>query len=258
MIVTEDANLDMALRAVVFAAVGTTGQRCTTLRRLFVHESIVDDFVSSLVAVYRDLPIGHPWEDGVLVGPLINAGARERMLSALDEARAQGGDVLCGGTALARPGYFVTPAIVRASPDMPIVAEETFAPILYVMSYEALDDAIAANNAVAQGLSSAIFTERLGDAEQFLSAAGSDCGIANVNLGTSGRRSAARSAARKTRAAAAKPAATHGKPTCAARRARSTTATSCRSPKACASMSRRAAAASWRQRMRTFFLATLC
>ena len=102
MIVTEDANLDMALRAVVFAAVGTTGQRCTTLRRLFVQESIIDDFVNSLVAVYRDLPIGDPWEDGVLVGPLINAGARERMLSALEEARAQGGAVLCGGTALAR------------------------------------------------------------------------------------------------------------------------------------------------------------
>ena len=115
MIVTEDANLDLALRAVVFAAVGTTGQRCTTLRRLFVQESIVDDFASSLVAVYRDLPIGNPWEDGVLVGPLINAGSRERMLSALDEARAQGGTLLCGGDAIAGPGYFVEPAsCVRA------------------------------------------------------------------------------------------------------------------------------------------------
>jgi aldehyde dehydrogenase (NAD+) len=186
MIVTEDANLDMALRAVVFAAVGTTGQRCTTLRRLFVHEAIIEDFVTALVAVYRGLSIGKPWEDGVLVGPLINATARERMASALADARAQGGSVLCGGDAVPGPGYFVTPALVRASPDMPIVSQETFAPILYVMSYAALDDAIAANNAVDQGLSSAIFTDRLQDAEQFLSPVGSDCGIANVNMGTSG------------------------------------------------------------------------
>jgi aldehyde dehydrogenase (NAD+) len=122
----------------------------------------------------------------VLVGPLISTAARERMLEALDEARAQGGELLCGGKVVTGPGYFAEPAIVRARADLPIVGEETFAPILYVMTYRSLDRAIAAHNAVDQGLSSAIFTERLREAERFLSPAGSDCGIANVNAGTSG------------------------------------------------------------------------
>ena len=186
MIVTESANLDMALRAVLFAAVGTTGQRCTSLRRLFLHESVAATFIERLCSAYKSLAVGDPWRDGVLVGPLISAAGRERMAAALEEARAQGGEVLVGGKAIAGPGYFVEPTIVRARTDMPIVARETFAPILYTMTYAALDEAIAANNAVDQGLSSAIFTDNLRDAELFLSAAGSDCGIANVNVGTSG------------------------------------------------------------------------
>ncbi|HWE35816.1 MAG TPA: aldehyde dehydrogenase family protein [Isosphaeraceae bacterium] len=186
VVVTPTADLDLALRAVVFAAVGTAGQRCTTLRRLFLHESIADGFVARLARAYSTLPIGAPWDDGVLVGPLINEGAVLSMLAALDAARAQSGEVVCGGTRVDRPGFFVTPAIVRARAEMPIVAEETFAPILFVMTYTDLDDAIARHNSVAQGLSSAIFTDSLIEAERFLSADGSDCGIANVNIGTSG------------------------------------------------------------------------
>ena len=186
MIVTESADLDMALRAVVFAAVGTAGQRCTTLRRLFVHDSVGDEFIERLRKTYQSLAIGLPWQDDVLVGPLISAAARERMVRALDDARAQGGEVLCGGNKREGRGYFVEPALVRANASMPIVAQETFAPILYVMTYHSLDEAIAAHNSVDQGLSSAIFTKQLLEAEQFLSPAGSDCGIANVNVGTSG------------------------------------------------------------------------
>ena len=186
VIVTADADLDLALKAVLFAAVGTAGQRCTTLRRLILHESIAGPFLGRLTRAYRSIKVGDPWEDGVLMGPLINEGAVVTMLKALDAAKAQGGEVLCGGKRLDRPGCFVEPTIVRASPEMPIVAEETFAPILYAMTYRTLDEAIAIQNGVEQGLSSAIFTERLREAERFLSAEGSDCGIANVNIGTSG------------------------------------------------------------------------
>ncbi len=185
-IVTPTANLDLALRAVVFAAAGTAGQRCTTLRRLFLHESIADDFTARLRSAYESLTIGNPWEDNVLVGPLINRQAVEQMQQALQQAQQQGGTVLYGGDPLDGPGNFVRPALVSATPEMPIVTEETFAPILYVMTYRDLDDAIAAHNAVPQGLSSAIFTDRVIEMEQFLSAQGSDCGIANVNIGTSG------------------------------------------------------------------------
>jgi aldehyde dehydrogenase (NAD+) len=176
----------MALRAVVFAAVGTTGQRCTSLRRLFVHESIADAFSARLCKTYESLAVGEPWQDGVLVGPLISGAACERMVEALESVRSQGGEILHGGKVIAGAGHFVEPTIVRAPKGMPIVARETFAPILYVMRYSSLDAAIAAQNSVDQGLSSAIFTERMREAERFLSAAGSDCGIANVNVGTSG------------------------------------------------------------------------
>lgn len=186
VILAPSANLDLALRAVVFAAVGTAGQRCTTLRRLFVHESIADTFVERLKSAYASVPIGNPWEPGVLMGPLISEDSVRRMLAALDQARAQGGTILHGGKRLDRPGYFVEPALVQARPDMPIVGEETFAPILYVMTYRDLDEAIAWHNGVRQGLSSAIFSDSLREAEQFLSPTGSDCGIANVNIGTSG------------------------------------------------------------------------
>ena len=186
IIVTQSADLDLALRAVVFAAAGTTGQRCTTLRRLIVHESIADKFVSRVVDAYQSIHVGNPWEDGVLMGPLINEQAFQQFEAAIDTIQQQGGEILTGGHCIDRPGFFAEPTIVRAKPDMPIVQEETFAPILYVLQYDSLDDAMAMHNSVAQGLSSAIFTDRLIEAEQFLSPAGSDCGIANVNIGTSG------------------------------------------------------------------------
>ena len=186
IIVTESADLNLALRAVAFASLGTTGQRCTTTRRLFLHESIAEGLTRQLVNVFRSVKIGNPWQDGVLMGPLVNEAAVNRMASALDDARAQRGEVLCGGKRLDRPGFFVEPALVRARPEMPIVSEETFAPILYVMTYKNFDDALAAHNRVSQGLSSAVFTDSLREAERFLSPLGSDCGIANVNIGTSG------------------------------------------------------------------------
>ena len=186
ILLTESANLDLALRAVLFAAAGTTGQRCTTLRRLIIHESVAGSFIDRLVAAYQSIPVGSPWEDGVLMGPLISETAVNNMLQALEAARQQGGEILCGGKRIEQSGFFVQPTLVRAHFEMPIVAEETFAPILYVTTYRDLDEAIAMHNRVEQGLSSAIFTDRLHEAERFLSAAGSDCGIANVNIGTSG------------------------------------------------------------------------
>jgi aldehyde dehydrogenase (NAD+) len=186
IILTETADLRLALRAVAFAALGTTGQRCTTLRRLIIHESIADGFLKQLAGVFRSVRIGNPWEEGVLMGPLVNEAAVNRMTDAVDAARVQGGEVLCGGKRLPRPGFFVEPALVRARPEMAIVSEETFAPILYVMTYRDFDEAVAAHNRVSQGLSSAVFTDRLSEAERFLSPMGSDCGIANVNIGTSG------------------------------------------------------------------------
>lgn len=186
IIVAPTANLELALRGILFAAVGTAGQRCTTARRLIVHESLIDTVIERLKRAYAGLRIGNPWEEGVLVGPLINERAVEAMQLALEAAKAQGGTILCGGNPIPRPGFFVEPALVRANPEMPIVAEETFAPILYVMSYSSFDDAIRIQNGVPQGLTSAIFTNDMREAERFLAAEGSDCGIANVNIGTSG------------------------------------------------------------------------
>jgi aldehyde dehydrogenase (NAD+) len=186
IIVAPSANLDLALRAAAFASLGTTGQRCTSLRRLFVHESVVETLLARLLPVFKSVRIGNPWEDGVLMGPLVSQAAVDMMERALDAARTQGGEIVCGGKRVNRPGFFVEPALVRARPEMPIVSEETFAPILYVMTYTDFDQVVAAHNGVSQGLSSAVFTDRLTEAEQFLSAAGSDCGIANVNIGTSG------------------------------------------------------------------------
>lgn len=186
VIITPQANLDLALRAVLFSAVGTAGQRCTTLRRLIVHESLADSFAAKLRQAYASIPIGDPWQPGVLLGPLINERAVTQMLAALDNARRQGSEILCGGRRLDRPGFFVEPTLVRARPEMPIVREETFAPILYLLTYRDLEEAIAIQNSVEQGLSSAIFTDSLTEVESFLSTRGSDCGIANVNIGTSG------------------------------------------------------------------------
>jgi aldehyde dehydrogenase (NAD+) len=186
VIVDETANLDLAVPAIVFGAVGTAGQRCTSTRRVLVHASRAPELERRLVAAYRQVKIGDPLEPGTLMGPLIDAGAVSRFKAAVATAQAQGGRLLCGGSVLPRPGNFVDPAIVRATADMPIVATETFAPLLYLQTYETLDEAVALQNAVPYGLSSAVFTDRLQVAERFLSADGSDCGIANVNLGTSG------------------------------------------------------------------------
>ena len=186
VIITPSANLDLSLRAILFAAVGTAGQRCTTLRRLFVHNSIAGPLTERLVNAYKSIRVGNPWDEGVLMGPLINAEAVERMIQAIQAIGDQGGQILCGGRRMERPGYFVEPTIVRAHHDMPVVREETFAPILYVLNYDTLDEVIEIHNSADQGLSSSIFTNDLLQAEKFLSASGSDCGIANVNIGTSG------------------------------------------------------------------------
>ncbi len=186
-IVAPSADLDLALRGVAFAAMGTAGQRCTTLRRLFVHDDIYDAFVGRLRAAYASVTVGDPRVAGVLVGPLIDAGAATAMAAALVAARSLGGTVDGGErVAVAGDGIYVRPALVQMPAQTGPVLEETFAPILYVMRYTDLAAAIALNNGVAQGLSSAIFTTDLREAEHYLSAAGSDCGIANVNLGTSG------------------------------------------------------------------------
>jgi aldehyde dehydrogenase (NAD+) len=186
IIVDEAANLDLAVPAIVFGAVGTAGQRCTSTRRVLVHRSRAADLERRLVAAYAQVKIGDPLDAGTLMGPLIDAGAVKRYLEAIKTAQAEGGALLCGGRVLERPGNFVEPAIVRASAAMPVVRTETFAPILYVIAFDSLEDAIKLQNDVPYGLSSAVFTDRLQVAERFLSAEGSDCGIANVNLGTSG------------------------------------------------------------------------
>jgi aldehyde dehydrogenase (NAD+) len=187
IVVTDDADLDLALRAILFAAVGTAGQRCTTTRRLFLQKGIAAEMKRRLVDAYRSIPIGDPMDPGTLMGPLVNRKAVDDMLNALVLVREQGGRVIYGGRALTdRPGCFVEPTLVEAVPHMPITCEETFAPILYLFEFEDLDEAIAQHNAVPQGLSSAIFTMNLRHAERFLAATGSDCGIANVNIGTSG------------------------------------------------------------------------
>jgi aldehyde dehydrogenase (NAD+) len=186
ILVMDDADLDLALRAVLFAAVGTAGQRCTTLRRLIIHESIADAFSARLAKAYKSIQPGNPWDDGVLLGPLIRETAADQFEAAIAVAQQQGGKILAGGSRIKRPGYYVQPTLIAAHGSMEIVKQETFAPILYVLPYKTLDEAIALHNAVPQGLSSAIFTSRFQEAERFLSAAGSDCGIANVNIGTSG------------------------------------------------------------------------
>jgi L-aminoadipate-semialdehyde dehydrogenase len=189
MIVAPSANLDLAVRSITFAAVGTCGQRCTTLRRLIVHESIADDLLSRLLKVYERLPIGNPVTEGTLVGPLIDEHAAQAMDAALEAARAAGGRVHGGGRVTAgvpAGGWFVRPAIVEINDRVPIVQKETFAPILYLLRYRTFDEAVAIHNDVPQGLSSAILTTDVREAERFCSAAGSDCGIVNVNIGTSG------------------------------------------------------------------------
>ncbi|MDH4220895.1 MAG: aldehyde dehydrogenase family protein [Candidatus Aminicenantes bacterium] len=187
IIVTEDADLDMAVRTILFGAVGTAGQRCTTTRRIIMHTSIATELTDRIVKAYKQVTIGNPLEEGVLMGPLVTKGAVEDMMAALEKVEEQGGEIICGGNRLPDyGGQFVEPTIVKMPAQTEIVHIETFAPILYLLEYEDIDEAIRLHNEVPQGLSSAIFTANLITAEKFLSHEGSDCGIANVNIGTSG------------------------------------------------------------------------
>jgi aldehyde dehydrogenase (NAD+) len=189
-VVSATADLDLAVRGIVFAGAGTAGQRCTTLRRLIVHETIADDLVERVASAYRRLPVGNPFDVSTLVGPLVNARAYDALQAALRDVRADGGEVLVGGdrvlAELAPDAYYVTPAVARSSSQGDVVRRETFAPLLHVLTYDDLDEAIALQNAVPQGLSSSIFTSDQSEAERFLAADGADCGIVNVNIGTSG------------------------------------------------------------------------
>ncbi len=186
VILDDSADLALALPAIVFGAIGTAGQRCTTTRRLIVHESRFEETLARLRAAYGQIRIGDPQDPAVLMGPLIDTAAVQHYQAVLREAVEEGGEILYGGHALARPGFFVEPTLVRAENHWAFVQRETFAPILYVMRCRDLEEAIALNNAVPQGLSSALFTGDVRQAERFLSVLGSDCGIANVNIGTSG------------------------------------------------------------------------
>jgi aldehyde dehydrogenase (NAD+) len=190
VIVAPSADLDLALRAILFAAVGTAGQRCTTTRRVIAHNSIYELLRERLITAYSRIRIGNPMEDGVLMGPLINRNAVTSMQEALREVESQGGRVLYGGEVLKGglfdSGTYVLPCICEVNPDMVLLQKETFAPVLYLMPYENLEEAIRYQNSVSQGLSSAVFTNDLRESETFLSHLGSDCGIANVNIGTSG------------------------------------------------------------------------
>jgi len=187
VILMPDADLDLAIPAIVFGAVGTAGQRCTSTRRVLVHQSIADDVEARLVAGYEQVRIGDPSDEATLCGPLIDDSAVEAMMDALDKVKAAGGEIVYGGERVAlQGGHYVKPAIVKAQNSWDVVQEETFAPILYLITCDDVDDALAKHNAVPQGLSSSIFTLNMRDAERFLSVSGSDCGIANVNIGTSG------------------------------------------------------------------------
>jgi aldehyde dehydrogenase (NAD+) len=190
IIICPSANLDLALRAVLFGAVGTAGQRCTTTRRLIIHESVYEKFADDLVNAYEQVRIGNPLEPETLMGPLVTPEAVDLMMKAIERAKNEGGKVLFGGERLDGDAYpggcYVTPCIIEMPAQTALVCEETFAPILYLLKYRELEEAIALHNGVPQGLSSAIFTNDLMEAQTFLSAIGSDCGIANVNIGTSG------------------------------------------------------------------------
>jgi aldehyde dehydrogenase (NAD+) len=190
IIITETADLDLTLRAVLFGAVGTAGQRCTTTRRLIIHQSVYDKFVKRLVAAYKQVSIGNPLEEGTVMGPMVDRAALETMKEALDQLKKQGGKILYGGEVLSKEpyksGFYVKPCIATAKNEYEIVQNETFAPILYVIKYKTKEEALQLHNGVPQGLSSAMFTNNLKEAEYFLGPEGSDCGIANINIGTSG------------------------------------------------------------------------
>ncbi|MEP1306285.1 MAG: aldehyde dehydrogenase family protein [Balneola sp.] len=186
IIVSENADIEMAIRATVFGAVGTCGQRCTSTRRLIIHDSVYDQFKERLLGIYKNVNIGNPLEPDTLVGPMIDQLAVDGMQNALKEVEKEGGKVIYGGEVLDRDGFYVRPAIAEVKNEFNIVQEETFAPILYLIKYKTIDEAMSYHNGVKQGLSSAMFTLNMREAENFLSVHGSDCGIANVNIGTSG------------------------------------------------------------------------
>jgi aldehyde dehydrogenase (NAD+) len=189
-VVSPTADLDLTTRGVVFSAAGTAGQRCTTMRRVIAHSSVVDELTDRLVSAYGRLPIGNPMEDGTLVGPLIHHAAYEGLEKAIEQAANEGGKLVAGGgrelEEAAPDAYYAKPSIVRIDKQTEVVSRETFAPLLYVLPYEDFEEALALNNAVPQGLSSSVFTSDQAEAEKFVSAEGSDCGIVNVNIGTSG------------------------------------------------------------------------
>ncbi len=190
IVVTENADIEMALRAAVFGAVGTCGQRCTSTRRIILQESVYEQFKEKLVAVYKNISIGHPLDENTLVGPLIDTWSRDTFLNSIEKVKAEGGKILYGGTVLTGPGYesgcYVIPCIAEVENHYEIVQDETFAPLLYLIKYKDLEEAIEIHNDVPQGLSSAMFTTNVLESERFLSHGGSDCGIANINIGTSG------------------------------------------------------------------------
>ena len=186
IIVDESADMDLVVPAIVFGAVGTAGQRCTSTRRVIIHYSIYEELEKRLISAYKQVNIGDPLEKDTLMGPLVNKNAVNDFSNAIERAIENGGEILYGGTTIDGPGNFVTPTIVSAENDWDIVQEETFAPVLYLMKYNSFDDAIFMHNDVPQGLSSAMFTTNVKNAEKFLSSTGSDCGIANINIGTSG------------------------------------------------------------------------
>ncbi|MDB4859510.1 aldehyde dehydrogenase family protein [Candidatus Marinimicrobia bacterium] len=186
IIVDETASMDLVVPAIVFGAVGTAGQRCTSTRRIIVHKSIIDNLSDKLVNAYKQVKIGNPLDKNTLMGPLIDETATKDYLDAIKSALDEGGELLCGGNIIKDDGFFVEPTIIKVKSNFNIIKEETFAPILYVMEYNDLNEAIDIHNNVPQGLSSAIFTNSIKNSEKFLSARGSDCGIANVNIGTSG------------------------------------------------------------------------
>lgn len=186
IIVSADSDLEMAVRATVFGSVGTCGQRCTSTRRLIIHDSIYDQFKKRLIEIYEKVNIGNPLDEETLVGPLIDQDAVDNMQKSMKAVKKEGGTIIYGGDVIERDGFYVTPAIAEVENHYNIVQEETFAPLLYLMKYSDLNDALGMHNNVRQGLSSAMFTLNMREAETFLSTRGSDCGIANVNIGTSG------------------------------------------------------------------------
>ena len=186
IIVDETADMSLVVPAVVFGAVGTAGQRCTSTRRLIVHESIYEDLLGNLISAYKQVKIGDPLKEDTLMGPLVNQSAVKDFLNAIKKAKEQGGEIIFGGKEFSQSTNYVTPTIIKAENHWGIVQEETFAPILYVMTYKTLGEAILMHNDVPQGLSSAMFTQSVKNSELFLSSVGSDCGIANINIGTSG------------------------------------------------------------------------